>query len=152
MPHYTAYAHLMLIVDLSLIKIIGMFWTFDILYFMEVLQFCTSCTPQITPPRMMYLWKCFSKFCFVLKYFQYSFVSSSFVFARFVAVFVHFILCICIFLILYLCLPGSSYFPPAGTREGNMNCLLIPTILSTLVIVCIIIIVILIIFVVKKMS
>ena len=45
---------------------------------------------------------------------------------------------ISIFLILYLCVPSPSYFPP-GTREGNMNCLLIPTILSTSLITIIII-------------
>ena len=55
--------------------------------------------------------------------------------------FVNFIFAFRLFLISYLCLPGCSYFP-RGTPEGNMNCLLIPTILSPLVITIIIIIII----------
>ena len=45
--------------------------------------------------------------------------------------FVNFLFAFRLFLISYLCLPGCSYFP-RGTPEGNMNCLLIPTILSPL--------------------
>ena len=50
--------------------------------------------------------------------------------------FVNFIFAFRLFVISYLCLPGCSYFP-RGTPEGNMNCLLIQTILSPLVIIII---------------
>ena len=50
--------------------------------------------------------------------------------------FVNFLFAFRLFLISYLCLPGCSYFP-RGTPEGNMNCLLIQTILSPLVIIII---------------